>query len=237
MTGSITAEILAAGPDIHWAIRQAGQDLTILRPGQPAAQARAFLYPLDDKAAGQRDTQADFKVTAWQGIFLPDAPVRERGFVIQDAQGRLFWPDGDVQDVGEQGVALIAHLLPLPERTRTEYLTFQVAGPLVKDPRTGNLRPGAGQAVSVPVRLFASADPAIRDLVGADAASVAFVGRWGTLLDPQGKPAGVNWGLSSPLVVDGQPGTLTIKLAYPDADTVQEVVLGARFVALWKAGV
>lgn len=236
MSGEITALIQESAGEIAWAIREAGQDVTILRPGAAPAPVRAFLYQQDDRSTGQRDIEARFKVRAWQGIFLPDAPVRERGFVVQDAKGRLFWPDGDVQDAGEQGVALLASLLPLPERTRTEFLTFQVEGQLIEDPVTGNWEPSPGQPLHVPVRLNPTADPKIREMVGADVAEVAFVGRWGDLLTPLDKPVGVFWGSTSLLTVDGQPGVLTIKLAYPDADTAQELVLGGRFVALWKAG-
>lgn len=238
MTGPGTLEFRDdMGPMVLEMLTDFGQQVTILRPGAAPLFVRAFLYQQDDRPAAQRNIEADFKVRAWQGLFLPDAPIRERGFVVQDAQGRLFWPDGDVQDAGEQGVALIASLLPLPERTRTEFLTFQVEGQLTEDPVTGNWEPGPGQPLHVPVRLSATVDPKVREMVGADVAEVAFVGRWGDLLTPLSKPPGVFWGSASPLTVDGQPGQLTLKLAYPDPDSAQELVLGSRFIALWKAGI
>lgn len=236
MTGRITAEIRAAGSDIVWVIQEAGQDVTIRRPGRPDAVARAVLFQLDDQDRTAKVADPAFKVMAWQGIFGPDAPVRSLPFTVIDAQGQHFVPVSPVQDPGEQGVALIAHLLPLHGRTRTELLRFILPGSgMVEDPRTGNQIPGPGSTLDVPVRLVASVDPQVRDMVGADAAEVALVGRWGTLDAPQQKPQGVRWGSTSPLVLDGQNGTLTIKLAYPDPDLAQEQQFGGRFVAAWRA--
>ena len=236
MTGSITAEIQAAGPDILWVIDEAGQDVTIRRPGHPDVQARAVLYQIDDTDKRGEVAAPDFKLLAWQGVFKPDAPLRSLPFMVIDARGQAFTPDGPAQDPGEQGVALIVHLLPLADRARVELLTFHASGTgLVQDPDTGNWLPAPGAALTVPARLHATADPRVRDMAGADAAEVVLIGRWGSLDAPQARPEGVQWGSESPLTLDGQPGTLTVKLAYPDADLHQEQQFGARFVALWVA--
>lgn len=235
MTGSITAEIQAAGPEISEIIDQAGQDVIIRCPGQPDTFARAVLYQEDNKGEG-KVSNPEFKVLGWQGVFKPDAPLRHGPFTVIDQQGRQFVPDGPAQDPAEQGVALIVHLLPLAERTRLEHLTFTVAGAgTVRDGR-GNLVPAPGTPLAVSARLSATTDPRIRDMVGADAATVVLVGRWGTLDKPLLKPAGVAWGSKAPLVLDGQAGTLTVKLAYPDPDLAQEQQFGSRFVAVWQAG-
>lgn len=237
MTGAITEEILAAGPEILYAIEEAGQNVTIQRPGQPDTVARAVVYQLDDNSRTADLASPEFKVIPWQGIFKPDAPLRTTPFTVITASGLVLTPDGPVQDPGDQGVALIAHLLPLEGRIRVESLTFIVPGAgLVKNPATGNDVPAPGTPLTVPVRLTATADPRIRDSVGADTAEVVLIGRWGSLLAPQGRPSGVAWGSSSPLTLDGQPGTLTLKLAYPDADLATETVYGARFLAVWNAG-
>lgn len=234
MIGSITAEIQAAGPDILWVIDEAGQDVTIRRPGRADTLARAVLYQEDSQGEG-RVSDPEFKVIGWQGVFKPDAPLT-LPFTVVDTQGRMFTPDGPPQNPGGQGVVLIVHLLPLAGRTRVEQLVFTLPGPLTRDPKTGNPVPTPGPKLPVPARLVASQDPRIRDMAGADAAEVVLIGRWGTLDAPQARPAGVRWGLSSPLVLDGQNGTLTLKLAYPDPDLAQETSYGGRFVAVWRAG-
>lgn len=237
MTGTITQEILAAGPEILEVIDEAGQNVTIQRPGHPDAVTRAVLFQLDDNSRAADLAAPEFKVIPWQGIFKPDAPLRDPPFTVVTASGLALTPDGPVQDPGDQGVILIAHLLPLQGRTRVENLTFTVPGAgLVKHPATGNDMPAPGTPLTVLTRLTATADPRIRDTVGADAAEVVLIGRWGSLQAPQGRPAGVTWGSTSPLVLDGQPGTLTLKLAYPDADLATETVYGARFLATWTAG-
>lgn len=234
MTGSITAEILAAGPDIAFVIEEAGQDVQVIRPGESPVPVRALLMQQDVKAR-DRVSDVQYRVSAWQGIFKPDAPVREPGFLVLDDQGRTFWPDAPTQDPGEQGVALIAPMLQLPERIRIDTLTFVTPGDLERDSRTGNMVPGASVSVTASARLTPASDPKVRDMVGADVAEVALIGRWGTLLDPKQRPPGVAWGSTSPLILDGQPGTLTIKLAYPDPDVLQERVLGQRFIASWRS--
>lgn len=234
MTVSITAEIQAAGPDILWVIEEAGQDVTIRRPGLPDAPARAVLYQ-EDARRESRVSAPEFRVIGWQGVFKPDAPLH-LPFTVVDAQGRELSPDGPPQDPGGQGVALLVHLLPLAERTRVSSLVFTLPGAgTVKDPKTGNLVPAPGTSLPVSARLVASDDPRVRDMAGADAAEVVLLGRWGTLEDPLGRPDGVRWGATSPLVLDGQAGVLTVKLAYPDADLYQERQFGARFVCVWHA--
>lgn len=233
MIGAGTAELQEFASEIAEAIDDYGQLVTIRRPGRPDAQAVAVLYQLDDKETQGKVGEAAFKVLAWMGIFKPDAPVRERGFTVIDRQGRVFTPDGETQNAVEQDVVLFVHLLPLADRTRVSDLTFQVPGSLIRDAR-GNRVPGPGQPLPVSARLTATTDPRVRETVGADKAEIVLVGRWGTLEHPQGRPAGVNWGAQSPLELDGQPGTLTLKLAWPDEDLATEQQFGARFLAVWR---
>lgn len=170
------------------------------------------------------------------GLFPFDAPVGKVGFLVTDATGRALIPVAPPLNPFDLNFCWVVRLAPLVDRTRTELLTFVISSGLVRQPGTGNQIPAPGQPLQVPVRLVASDDPRIRDMVGADTAEVALIGRWGTLEAPQTRPAGVHWGSSTPLVLDGQKGTLTIKLAYPDPDLWQEQQFGQRFVATWRAG-
>ena len=236
MTGSITREIQAAMPDILWAIQEVGQDVTIRRPGHADVVTRAVLYQLDDQDKIAQVDNPTFKVIAWQGIFKPDVPILELPFMVIDRNGQAFVPDGPVQNPVAQDVVLFAHLLPLVERTRTELLVFTAPGNgYTTDLRTGNPVPAQGTPLEVPVRLVATSDPRVREMVGADNASVVLIGRWGSLEVPSTRPKGVAWGSSSPLTLDGQRGTLTVSLAYPDPDMHQEVQFGQRFIATWRA--
>lgn len=122
-----------------------------------------------------------------------------------------------------------------PARSRHDLLAFGVPGPLVTDPHTGNRLPGPGTTLTVPVRLEATADPQAREAVGADSATVVLFGRWGQAGEPLPWPGGVHWGSSSPLTLQGQPGTLTVRLAWPDADPVQSLIHGEPFLAIWVA--
>ncbi|WP_394649573.1 hypothetical protein [uncultured Deinococcus sp.] len=232
---SLRDEIQAAGPDIIWAIEEAGLDVIVRRPGHPDTVARAVLYQLDDKDATGKVGNPEVKLMAWAGIFKPDAPVRSLPFSVLDSQGRVFVPDSAVQDPVEMGVALIAHLLPLAERTRVSLLTFTLPGEGWQKDARGNDIPTPGTPHPVSARLTATTDPRIRDEVGADTADVVLIGRWGTLEHPLPRPAGVTWGSTSPLDLDGQPGTLTVTLAYPDPDLAQEAQFGSRFLATWRS--
>lgn len=192
--------------------------------------------PLSDTSTlGAAVSDPEVRSPVWFGLVDHLAPVKELGFTVVAADGTLFTPDGPSENAGNADVAQILRLTPLADRTRVDQLTFQTAGTLIEDPSTGNLRSGPGMPFEVPVRLIASTDPRIRDAAGADDAEIVLIGRWGTLAAPTGRPAGVGWGRTSPLVLDGQPGTLTIKLAYPDSDLWREVQFGARFLAVWTS--
>lgn len=222
-------------PKLAAIIDDYGQDVAVLRAGQPDQTVRAYLYQLDDKAGTTDLSHPEYKTLAWQGIFHYAAALSGQ-FAVQDALGRFFIPDSPPQDAGEQQVAWIAHLLPTPQRVRVDQLMFSTPNISVPDPRTGNTisQPGT-QLPPVAARLVASTDPTIRQMAGADAAEVVLVGRWGTLLTPTLKPDGVGWGSSSPLTLDGRQGRFTLKVALPDPDIVQERYLGARFIGGWKA--
>ncbi len=121
-----------------------------------------------------------------------------------------------------------------PARSRTSVLVFPGrGGALVPDGR-GNLRPGPSVPITALARLEAPSDPQVRDAVGADAATTVLMGRWGAAGEPRAQPGGVSWGSQSPLVLSGQPGTLTVQLAWPDADPIQTAIHGEPFVALWR---
>lgn len=235
MTGWITAEVQAHAADIADAIDGAGQLVTIRRPGQVDQQVRALVFQEDGKRANSVATPR-VQLPNWSGYFKPDAaPLLALPFTVITAAGEHLIPDAPPQDVAEQGVLITVSLSPMADRARVSLLTFTTAGPLVRDPATGNMRPSAGPPVQAKARLSASDDPRIRDMAGADAAELVLVGRWGTLEEPQVRPSAVKWGSTSPLVVDGQNGMLTIKVAYPDPDVLQEAQLGGRFVATWKS--
>ncbi|UWX64193.1 hypothetical protein [Deinococcus rubellus] len=167
-------------------------------------------------------------------MFQRDAPIQEAGYTVIDAQGRTFTPDGDPEDPGGQGVALVVRLNPAAERTRLQSLTFTLPGALVRQPGTGNMVSSSAGSLTVTARLTHSNDPHVVQLVGADSASTAIIGRWGTLEHPTLTPPGLNDGSQCPLDVDGQPGTLTIMLAWPDEDLKTEQQFGARWVGIWR---
>ena len=122
-----------------------------------------------------------------------------------------------------------------PTRARVTVLTFTLPGAPTTD-ALGNPKRGAGAPLPVSVRLAATDDPAVRELSGADTSTLAITGRWGTLANPGGKPAALDWGSSARLTLDGQPGVLTLRVAYPDPDPVSEAIFGQRFAATWRAG-
>ena len=232
-----TSQIQALSrPQLDKALAAFGQPVTVKRPGQLDVQVRAFLYQLEEKSPqGLRIQAPEFRSVAWQGIFSHDAPIREPGYSVVDAASRVFVPEADAEDPGGQGVALIVRLSPAAERTRLTTLVFAPSTQaLVRDPETGDMRPGPGEPLSVTARLIHTNDPHVVQLVGADSASTAIIGRWGSLTDPTGTPAGVRYGSQCPLSVDGQPGTLTVMLAWPDEDLTTEQQFGARWVGLWR---
>ncbi len=232
-----------ARPQLQNALAQQGRPVIIRRPGQPDVEATALFIPVSSQSReGAAAAAPEFGSLPWKVIFRHDVDaVRQPGFtlVVPQSQGQppvTLTPTQPTVDVADQGVMLMLICTPLADRTRVEHLVFQVPGQgTVVDPATGNHVPAPGQPLPMQVRLHATADPRVRDMVGADSAEVVLVGRWGTLDAPQARPAGVRWGSTSPLTLDGQRGTLTVKLAYPDSDLAQEHQFGARFVAVWSA--
>lgn len=213
------------------------QDVVVRRPGQPDVPVRALLLPWSDEGrSGAVAAAPEVRSSAWFGLVDHLAPVAELGFSIATELGQLFTPDAPPENFGGADVGWGLRLTPLAERTRVSPLTFTVPGQGWRPDRHGNPVPAPGETLTVPARLTATRDPQVRDMVGADSAEVVLVGRWGSLDAPQGRPPGVAWGSTSPLSLDGQSGTLTVSLAYPDPDLWQEAQFGARFVAVWRPG-
>lgn len=244
MTLPDRATVRAVGrPQFAAMLAAQGRPVLVRRAGQTDVESRALLIPVSSQSKkGELPSEPSFESLPWKAFFPHDADaVRERGFTLiapsyQGQAGLALTPSGPTVDLADQGVAQMVLCTPLIDRTRNDLLTFTIpSSGLVTDPRTGNKVAAPGQQVSIPVRLAASDDPKVRDMAGADAADVVLLGRWGSLEAPQLRPEGVRWGSSSPLVLDGQKGTLTIKLAYPDPDLWQETQFGQRFVASWKA--
>lgn len=234
--GSLTLELQALGrPEVALALDQAGQDVLICRPGAANVQVRAILYQLESRrAAGPSPGAPEYQNPVWQAVFDHLAPVREAGYTVVSQNGQVFVPEGAADDPAEQGVALIVRLLPLVERTRLFSLAFQTEPTLGTEPGTGNPVELPGVPLIILARLEASTDPRLRDTTGADQAEVVLIGRWGSFEEPLARPVGVRWGQTSPLVIDGQPGTLTVSLAWPDPDLASEQQFGARFLATWR---
>jgi len=124
--------------------------------------------------------------------------------------------------------------LVVPARIASYPLTFQTAGPLAAQPGTGNMLPTAGPPISVVARLEATTDPKVLDLVGADPVSAVLFGRWGAPGQPLHRTAGIHWGSTSPLTLQGVTGVLTVKTAFPDDDPVQTAIHGEPFLATWR---
>lgn len=237
MSGELTAQLQALGrPEVQLALDQAGQDVLIQRAGQPDQSVRAILYQLESKGArGQKGADVEYGSLAWQGVFRYDTPIRERGFTVRDAQGRVFVPEAEAEDPAEQGVALIVRLAPLVDRTRLYSLTFPGIPTLGTLPGSSNPVELPGTPLVISVRLEATADPRLRETVGADQAELALVGRWGTYEHPLTRPASVRWGVTSPLAFEGQTGVLTMALAWPDSDLATEQQFGGRFLCTWRS--
>lgn len=212
------------------------QTVQLRRPGQPDVQVRALLLPWSDEGRGGTAVAgSEVRAVAWFGLLAHTAPVAELGFSLVTAAGRIFTPDSPPENFGNADVAWGLRLTPLAERTRVSLLTFTLPGQGWSQDSRGNRIPAPGTPHPVSARLTATTDPRIRDEVGADAADVVLIGRWGTLEHPLPRPAGVTWGSTSPLDLDGQPGTLTVTLAYPDPDLAQEAQFGSRFLATWRS--
>jgi len=154
----------------------------------------------------------------------------------------IAWDQGAVLFVErypQQSEFLDSHVavcrLVQPARSVSYELLFTLPGPLVKDPVSKNMVASPGEPLRASARLEATTDPQVRDAVGADTATVVLFGRWGTAGHPSAWPVGLHWGSSSSLELQGQPGVLTIKLAWPDADPIQTQIFGAPFIAIWRA--
>lgn len=211
------------------------QDVLIRRPGQPDVPQRALLLPWSDEGKGGASIPApEVRAVAWFALLAHTAPVATLGFSVVMPDGRVFTPDSPPENAGGVDIAWLLRLTPLAERTRVSTLTFTLPGQGWAKDAHGNDIPARGQSQQVSARLTATTDPRIRDSVGADSADLVLIGRWGTLEHPQGRPNGVHWGSTSPLELDGQPGTLTLKLAWPDSDLAAEQQFGSRFLAVWR---
>ncbi len=223
-------------------LAQQGRPVIIRRTGQADVQGQAILIPVSSQSRqGGRVDQPGLELLPWKVFFSHEVQgVREPGFVLHappthGQPGIVLVPTAPTVDLADQGVALMVLCSPLVDRTRVEQLVFTLPGTGTVRDKNGNPAPAPGPKLPVPARLVASQDPRIRDMVGADTADVVLVGRWGTLEKPLLKPDGLKWGMTSPLVLDGQNGTLTLKIAYPDPDLAQEMQFGARFLAIWRA--
>lgn len=222
-------------PLLQQALDRQGVSVTVIRVGSASDLIALFVPVTPDGKRVVKVGDPNYAQETIKFFFRHDADeVREPGFSLLTG-GRLYTPTTPTIDVADQGVALMLVAQPLTDRTRAERLTFTLPGVSVLDPHTGNPVLSRGETFEVPVRLVATDDPRIRDMVGADAAEVTLLGRWGTLDAPLLRPDGVKWGATSPLTLDGQRGTLTVQLAYPDADLFQERQFGARFLATWRA--
>ncbi|WP_339096194.1 hypothetical protein WDJ50_02575 [Deinococcus sp. VB142] len=230
------AEAQALGrPLLQKALDQQGVSVTVIRVGGATLLVALFVPVSPDGRQVVKVANPDYAQQPAKFFFRHDAdPVREPGFSLLKG-GRLYTPVTPTVDVADQGIALMLMAQPLNDRTRTERLTFTLPGKGMGRDNNGNPVSLPGVSLTVTVRLVAVSDPRIRDMVGADAADMVLVGRWGTLEQPLLKPDGLKWGMTSPLVLDGQNGTLTLKLAYPDPDLAQESQFGARFLAIWRA--
>lgn len=238
--GDLSQRLRAKAGKIRRAVTGYGKTFLVRRLGQPDTEVTGFMWQA--KPSGKTDA-ADpaFTLLGSEAVFLPEAPVLERGFVLidpDDPQGpRVYTPDNDVQDVGHQHVLLWGRFTPYLEHTRVDLLAFEVATEQVtEDPKTGNPVPVTVMK-TVPVRLSPAAtdDPDIRERIGADGASLLLVGRWGTLLQPLLKPGFIDWGDRAALRIDGQAGFLTLQLAYKDVELATEQHFGSRFLASWEA--
>lgn len=210
------------------------QTVAVRRPGSPDVTLRGLLMPWPDEGrTGPPVDRPEVRTPAWFGLLPHDAPVAQIGFTVIGEDGRAFTPDSPPDPAS--GVAWILRLVPLVERTRVHDLVFQVPGVgTVEDRATGNRRSAPPTPLPVTVRLATTTDPRLTDLAGADSADLTLIGRWGPLTAPTTRPSSLRWGMKAPLTLDGQPGTLTLKLAYPDEDLHREAQFGGRFLATWR---
>ena len=170
--------------------------------------------------------------------FLPQSvplPIHEAFWLTW--KGRVYIPVSDTRSLVPQAQLWQAHLIDrdsFAQHQRVTTLVFPTLGALVTDVATGNKRPALGTPLAIQARLATTVDPKVMEIVGADSASLTFIGRWGTMQDPRGIPAGISYGSQCPLVIEGQPGTLTVLLAWPDDDLRTEQLFGARWLGIWR---
>ena len=224
--GPIIADVLAS---------DLAQPVTFQRFGQPPEQLRSVIGQEEDRSTDAPEVhEPGISSRSFTALLSYHAAALTPGWTLTDASGRIHVPVAPILNPAGRNLFLVARVAPLVERTRMHDLVFGVPGQgMVRDSR-GNLVPAPGGTLAVQARLSATTDPKLRDTVGADNADLVLIGRWGSLTAPASRPDGVRWGSRSPLVIDGQSGTLTVQLAYPDEDTATEAQFGQRFLALWR---
>jgi hypothetical protein len=110
-----------------------------------------------------------------------------------------------------------------------------VGGTLTTSPTTGNPVLTGQQPLVVTVRLEKITEPTLALSVGADETSVALLGRFGSHAAPLQRPSGVHYRSKAALVLDGRPGSLELRQAFPAQSEGDEAVFGERFLALWRS--
>lgn len=224
--GPIIADVLAS---------DLAQPVTFQRFGQPPEQLRSVIGQEEDRSTDAPEVhEPGISSRSFTALLPYHEAALTPGWTLTDAGGRIHVPVAPILNPAGRNLFLVARVAPLVERTRVHDLAFGVPGQGMVRDSLGNLVPAPGGTLAVQARLSATTDPKLRDTVGADNADLVLIGRWGSLTAPTGRPDGVRWGSQSPLVIDGQVGTLTVQLAYPDEDTATEAQFGQRFLALWR---
>lgn len=214
------------------------QPVTFERFGQPPGPLRALIAQEEDRSTDAPNIdEPGISNRSFTALLPYHEPALTPGWILTDATGRVHVPVAPVLNPAGRNLFLVARVAPLVERTRADELVFQVPGQgMVRPPGALNPVPSPTTPLPVTVRLATTTDPRLTDLAGADRADLTLIGRWGPLTAPTTRPPSLRWGMQAPLALDGQPGTLTLKLAYPDEDLHREAQFGARFVAVWRAG-
>lgn len=225
--GPIIADVLAS---------DLAQPVTFQRFGQPSEQLRSVIGQEEDRSTDAPDVhEPGISSRSFTALLPYHEAALTPGWTLTDATGRIHVPVAPVLKPAGRNLFLVARVAPLVERTRVHDLAFEVPGQgLVRERGTGNRKPAPPAPLPVQARLTGSTDPRLRETVGADNADMVLIGRWGSLTAPTAQPDGIRWGTSSPLTLNGQPGTLTVQLAYPDEDLATEAQFGQRFLATWR---
>lgn len=226
-TAPIIADVLAS---------DLAQPVTFQRFGQPPGFLRALIAQEEDRSTdAPKVDEPGISSRSFTALLPYHEPALTPGWILTDATGRVHVPVAPVLNPAGRNLFLVARVAPLVERTRVHELVFQVPGVgTVEDRATGNRRSAPPTPLPVTVRLATTTDPRLTDLAGADSADLTLIGRWGPLTAPTTRPDALRWGMKAPLTLDGQPGTLTLKLAYPDEDLHREAQFGGRFLATWR---